>query len=107
MGDNGSIFEANGFENVIEYLCDEIRELYLEDAVPWVIGYSGGKDSTAIVHLVWTASHGLDPKLRTKPVHLTSTDTLVENPVVAGWVNLSLNRLREAAQEQQLLEWRS
>lgn len=102
MGDNGSIFEANGFENVIEYLCDEIRELYLEDAVPWVIGYSGGKDSTAIVQLVWTAIHGLDPKLRTKPVHIISTDTLVENPVVAGWVNLSLNRLREAAQEQQL-----
>ena len=29
-------------------LVGEAQRLYLEDSRPWVIGYSGGKDSTAI-----------------------------------------------------------
>ncbi|MEM6392799.1 MAG: DNA phosphorothioation system sulfurtransferase DndC [Planctomycetota bacterium] len=80
----------------------EVRELYLEDAVPWVIGYSGGKDSTAILQLVWRAVADLPADERTKPIHVISTDTLVENPVVAAWVNGSLKRIGEAAKDQGL-----
>jgi DNA sulfur modification protein DndC len=33
----------------------------------------------------------------TKPVHVISTDTLVEQPLVAAWVNASHGQMREVA----------
>ena len=35
----------------IEGLMETVRNLYLADDIPWVIGYSGGKDSTATLQL--------------------------------------------------------
>lgn len=86
----------------VEYLCEEIRALYLEDDVPWVVGYSGGKDSTAILQLVWMAVRELPRPKRKKKIHVISTDTLVENPVVASWVSNSLVALQEAAHADKL-----
>ncbi len=80
----------------------EITDLYREDAIPWVVGYSGGKDSTAVLQLVWKALQELEPSERTKPVHVISTDTLVENPIVAAWVTQSLETMRASAREQGL-----
>ena len=42
-------------KDTIEGLKETIRNLYLCDDIPWVIGYSGGKDSTATLQLVWLA----------------------------------------------------
>lgn len=95
-------FDGLPMSEVISELTDEIQELYTADEVPWVVGYSGGKDSTAILQLVWLALSGLPVKKRTKPVYVISTDTLVENPVVAAWVTKSLDQMRVAAEEQQL-----
>ncbi|MFC6093739.1 DNA phosphorothioation system sulfurtransferase DndC [Saccharothrix lopnurensis] len=95
-------FQDRTLAEVIDGLADEIRELYVADDVPWVIGYSGGKDSTVVLQLVWLALKDLPAERRTKPVHVISTDTLVENPVVAAWVSQSLDTMRTAAQEQQL-----
>src|SRR5690349_3411617 len=86
-----SAFDEAGYGATIGRLLDQTRDLYLADSVPWVVGYSGGKDSTAVLQLVWLALAGLAPKQRTKPVHVISTDTLVENPVVAAWVTHSLD----------------
>ncbi len=36
----------------IQVLTTEIQELYFLDQIPWVVGYSGGKDSTATLQLV-------------------------------------------------------
>ena len=83
-------------------LQDEVRALYLEDSVPWVIGYSGGKDSTATLQLVWRAVATLDPARRHKKIHVISTDTQVENPIVVGWVNQSLEVMNEQADIQNL-----
>ena len=46
----------------IEGLMETVRNLYLSDDIPWVIGYSGGKDSTATLQLVWLALQGLSAK---------------------------------------------
>jgi DNA sulfur modification protein DndC len=97
-----SAFEFAGLKKTTEGLVAEIRELYLADSVPWVVGYSGGKDSTATLQLVWLALAGLDPSSRTKAVHVISTDTLVENPVVAAWVAKSLEAMRDAAERASL-----
>ena len=79
-----SAFRELGLQGAVESLTEEIRELYLADNIPWVIGYSGGKDSTASLQLVWYALEGLSPEQRMKIVHVISTDTLVENPVVCS-----------------------
>jgi DNA sulfur modification protein DndC len=97
-----SVFAARGMNAVIDELVAEIQELYLWDRVPWVVGYSGGKDSSAVMQLVWTALQRLPVDKRTKPIHVISTDTLVEQPVVASWVDASHGRMRRAAAEQSL-----
>jgi DNA sulfur modification protein DndC len=97
-----SAFKPLGLPKTIQQFADEIRELYLGDAVPWVIGYSGGKDSSAVLQLVWNALRDLPDEQRKKPVHVISTDTLVEQPLVSSWVDASLARMRSAAAEQGL-----
>ncbi|MFF7756915.1 DNA phosphorothioation system sulfurtransferase DndC [Streptomyces griseorubiginosus] len=95
-------FNGRSLDEVVTELTEEIRELYTADQVPWVIGYSGGKDSTAVLQLVWMALADLPAEQRTKAVHVISTDTLVENPVVAAWVSASLGTMQDAAQTQSL-----
>jgi|ERR1700722_3504461 len=97
-----SAFSERGLKKTVDSLIEEIQQLYLSDTVPWVVGYSGGKDSTATLQLVWTAVSNLEPSMRNKPVHVISTDTLVENPVVAAWVTRSLEAMQEAAKEKEL-----
>ncbi|MFK0402743.1 DNA phosphorothioation system sulfurtransferase DndC [Microbacterium sp. NPDC090225] len=97
-----SAFDDLGFAGTVDSLVAQTRELYLADAVPWVVGYSGGKDSTAVLQLVWLALKSLPEEQRIKPVHVISTDTLVENPVVAAWVTHSLDQMAEQARSQGL-----
>ena len=52
---HNSAFSEAGFKKTIEALKQEIVDLYLSDEIPWVVGYSGGKDSTAVLQLVWLA----------------------------------------------------
>ena len=86
-----SAFDALGFRETVAQLQDEIRALYTADQVPWIIGYSGGKDSTATLQLIWSAIATLPPGSRRKTVHVISTDTLVENPIVSAWVGNSID----------------
>lgn len=97
-----SAFKLLGFKRAVAEYLEEIATLYQEDHIPWVIGYSGGKDSTATLQLVWMALRQVPPQARTKPVYVISTDTLVENPVVAAWVARSLDRIGESAAAEQL-----
>lgn len=83
-------------------VIDVIKGLYLSDMIPWICGYSGGKDSTAVVQLVWEALSELPVEHRKKTVHVISTDTLVESPVVALWATRSLEKMREQAQKENL-----
>lgn len=79
-----------------------IKLVYKEDNIPWICGYSGGKDSSAVVQLVWTAISELTEAERHKPIHIISTDTLVESPVVAMWASQSLKKMAESAQAANL-----
>lgn len=97
-----SAFAELGFRSAVKEIHEEIRELYLSDQTPWVIGYSGGKDSTAILQLCWNAVAELPKEQRQKPIHVISTDTLVENPVVALWVNRSLEVMADSAKQQSM-----
>ena len=93
---------ANLTKEDIRDVIETIKGLYLEDRIPWICGYSGGKDSTAVVQLVCMALSELPKDKLNKIVHVISTDTLVEQPVVALWATASLNKMREKATEEGL-----
>ena len=69
-------------ENTLEELIDEIKYVYQSDKRPWVIGYSGGKDSTTVVELVYKMLMALPEEERKKRVYIVSSDTLIENPLI-------------------------
>ena len=95
-----SYFDELGFKATIDKLVNHVSKLYSEDEVPWIIGYSGGKDSSACLQLMWNVLEKLKSENKTiKPLYVITTDTLVENPIVALWVKTSLNLLREKAQK--------
>lgn len=89
-------------KELIDGLILTIQNLYLADEIPWMIGYSGGKDSTAAVQLVWLAIEKLPREQRTKKIHVMNTDTLVESPVVSKWVEKSLEQMKAVAEEKNL-----
>ena len=86
----------------INGLMETVRNLYLADDIPWVIGYSGGKDSTATLQLVWLSLLELPANKRKKTVHIINTDTMVESPVIEQWVGKSLKIMKEAADRDNL-----
>jgi DNA sulfur modification protein DndC len=99
---SGPAFAGQGLKKTLARLMEEVVTLYTSDEIPWVVGYSGGKDSTAALQLVWQAIAQLPPERRRKPVHVISTDTLVENPIVALWVSKSLEKIGLEAERQGL-----
>ena len=90
------------FVEELKALTIEIQKLYCQDQLPWIVGYSGGKDSTAVLQLVWNAIAALPPEKRAKTVHVITTDTMVENPVVSAWVDRSLTIMAGVAKEQNM-----
>ena len=81
-------------------LCDlvaEIQCLYLEDLRPWVVGFSGGKDSTTVVQLIYFTLQTLPKSKREKPVYVVSSNTLVETPLVIDLLTATLDEINDAA----------
>ena len=91
---NGSsIFDYKSVKEIYH----EIQEVYLRDHRPWVIGYSGGKDSTTALQLIWYAISDLPDEQRKKRIYVISSDTLVETPVIIDYINDSLEKINEVA----------
>jgi len=59
-----------------------LRQLYLVDERPWLVGFSGGKDSTMLASLIFSSILSVPEKQRTKPVSVLCTDTRVEIPAI-------------------------
>jgi DNA sulfur modification protein DndC len=79
-----------------EYVS-EVQRIYTTDKRPWVIGYSGGKDSSAVITLVYLALLGLKPEMRHKPVFVVCSDTLVETPVVVDLIQKTMAQIENGA----------
>lgn len=87
----------------ISMIREELRDEYLQPhAKPWIIGFSGGKDSTLVLQFVVELLLGLPPSRRTRPVHVLSNDTLVESPVVQNFVDSVLDHVRDAVDAMHL-----
>lgn len=87
-----SVASADGLKATIA----AIRETYLQDARPWVIGFSGGKDSTCTLQLIWQALRGLPPAKRRKPIHVISSNTLVETPAIVSYIRGAIASIERA-----------
>ncbi|WP_045370514.1 DNA phosphorothioation system sulfurtransferase DndC [Vibrio campbellii] len=88
--------------NKLSHYIADVQRVYCADKRPWVIGYSGGKDSSAVMSLVYLALLGLEPKDRQKPVFVVSSDTLVETPVVVNHIKDSLAAIEKGAKRDNL-----
>ena len=78
-----------------------LKEQYLADERAWVVAYSGGKDSTLVLHLVVEALLELKEKA-VKPVYIISSDTRVEAPQVVGYIERVLSAIAQFARRESL-----
>lgn len=69
---------------------------------PWLVGYSGGKDSSLLLQLVFEMLLKKAPSERRRPVHVITNDTLVESPVVISYVKKMMEQLQAAAESLRL-----
>ena len=83
-------------------IYQEIQKVYLSDNRPWILGFSGGKDSTCMVQLVWEALSGLHPDKLHKRLYVISSDTLVESPKVIEQITGMLDMMEKASAESRL-----
>lgn len=89
----------------ISTIESEIISQYLYDSNltrPWIIGFSGGKDSTLLLQLVWNSLKKIPDELRTRKIFVVCNNTLVENPKILGFMNRTLDKIGEAAASQGL-----
>ncbi len=95
---------ANSYfnENTLEELIEEIQYVYRSDNRPWVIGYSGGKDSTTVVELVYKMLQTLPDWQRHKKVYIVSSDTRIENPLIKIYLNKINDLIGRAAERDGL-----
>lgn len=84
----------------IQHLENEIIDQYLYDehpSRPWIIGFSGGKDSTMLLQIVWNALKRIEPILLTRQIYVVCNDTLVENPRIVKFINKTLKKIQKEA----------
>ncbi|KJR43011.1 sulfurtransferase DndC [Candidatus Magnetoovum chiemensis] len=73
-----------------------LYENYFADERAWVVAFSGGKDSTLLLQLVYQLL--LDNKHKAKKiVYVLSSDTHVEPPNIAEYLRQTLNAIEESA----------
>ncbi len=82
---------------VFEDIIEEMTYVYKHDNRPWLIGYSGGKDSSMLVSLVIDMVMRLDEKERTKKIFIVTSDTGVENPIVKQYMYSSHKKINVAS----------
>jgi DNA sulfur modification protein DndC len=84
----------------INYIENQVIDQYLYDehpSRPWIIGFSGGKDSTMLLQIVWNALKRIEPSLLTRQIYVVCNDTLVENPRIVKFINKTLKKIQKEA----------
>ncbi len=93
-----SIFDSKTLDDIYR----EIQEVYLGDKRPWILGFSGGKDSTCMIQIVWNALERLPKSKLTKMAYIISSDTLVESPKIVETVTDTLEKMEQSAKKSLL-----
>lgn len=90
-----NLIQINGKKAVMNKIYEEVQKVYLSDTRPWVIGYSGGKDSTLTAMVVFNAISLLPEEKRKKEIHIVSSDTMVENPLILSYLQKNIDMMNE------------
>ncbi len=88
--------------NKIIEIKDHIKKVYKTYNRPFVIGFSGGKDSTATLQFVWEALSELPREDLINFVHVICSDTMVETPYIIDYISSQIKRFNIAAKDQNL-----
>ena len=85
-------------------LKEEIKAQYLEDDGnrPWIVAFSGGKDSTMLLQTVWYGLQELPKELLVRPIYVICNNTMVENPRILEYVDRQLAAIAKAGFDQGL-----
>ena len=95
--------DVSGVADRLGETMQAVRQAYLRrDRYPWVVAYSGGKDSTLLLQLVWEVVESLPESDRRRQIVLVGNDTLVESPLVIGHLRGSLEAIRRVARKRSL-----
>lgn len=88
----------------LSFIESEITDQYLADdnQRPWIVGFSGGKDSTMLLQVVWRTIQKIPAEMRKRHVYVVCNNTLVENPRIIEYNDRILKRIAEAALEQKM-----
>lgn len=96
---NQTLFFSTNDHNGI---YDEIKNVYTTYKRPWIIGFSGGKDSTLTLQLIWEALSTLRAEELGTHVYVIASDTGVENPLISALLGRHLRSINNAAAAQNL-----
>ncbi|WP_232490382.1 DNA phosphorothioation system sulfurtransferase DndC [Burkholderia ubonensis] len=95
MSDQAEITIEQRWQDIVRHVKDEY--LSSVQSYPWIVGFSGGKDSTLVAHAVFEALLEVPPSRRSRAVHIVSNDTLVESPFVMAHLDEVSVQLTSAA----------
>lgn len=87
---------ATRLESVREIIRTEYSKHHTD---PWIVAYSGGKDSTLLLQLVWETLLALAPEEHRRKIYIVANDTLVESPLVIDHLKRSINVIRNKGQK--------
>ncbi len=93
---------TNGKNDIYRRAIERVKRVYKQDAIPWIIGYSGGKDSTATCTIVLNALSELKKEELTKKVYIISSDTLVETPLIINEIDSTLFKIESFGKKNRL-----
>lgn len=87
----------------IEETKQLLRDQYLADDRPWVVTFSGGKDSSTVLHLTMEVIEELKKENKdTKTVYIVSSDTKVEMPVIDKYFFEKLDEIKKYVDKNEL-----
>jgi len=88
--------------NRFDFIKEQLKDQYLLDNREWIIGFSGGKDSTMLLQMTWEAVREIPEEYRKKQIHVVANDTLVENPIIIDFLDETLVKIQEQAQKEKM-----
>lgn len=80
-------------EAIRAVLCEEYCK---QHNTPWIVAYSGGKDSTLLLQLMFEAVLAQSAEQRKRQVHIVGNDTLVESPLVIDHLHTTMAVFKQA-----------
>jgi DNA sulfur modification protein DndC len=86
----------------MDSIVKEMRELYLQDRKPWIVIFSGGKDSSLCLEYTFQMLLSLSKEERVKPVYVLMVNTLAETPMMSHFMVKSMKYVQKAADEMEL-----